>query len=360
MQKTLDFMKELFSHGLSENKEGYEFIILLRMQSIIFGIYFILLSILLAANQEYVLTFIALAACCTICVSYVCTIINRVHLSLTLLITCFFIVSCLFSILSGFNYNYYWILVILLPILYFNTKITIHERLPYASIISASIFILFLFDLFTQSHAPITNQSIQFLNMYLLLVSLTVTTFLGKERFQNSENQIIIVNERLRNMANRDALTQLYNRRAMQQHLRESSLAYTKKPSPFCIAIGDIDFFKKINDEFGHDAGDTVLIALGALLTSFMEKRGYVSRWGGEEFLFCFTNVELEDAKKQLDLLLQIINQHEFHFQDKTILVHMTFGIEVFQEHLGIENTISKADDKLYLGKSTGRNKVVS
>ncbi len=360
MRKLIDITKELFSHGISDKISEKEFYILLRVQSLLFLLYFFILSILLAANQQYILTFFSLASCGIMCISYVFTMIERLHLSLSLLTTTFFLASCLFSIFSGFNFNYYWIIILLIPILYFNTESTINEHIPYATIIILSILILFLFDLFTNSLAPISNQKIQILNMFLLLLSLTTSSFLGKEQFLNSENQILQANEQLRNMANRDALTQLYNRRAMQKRLRESALSYTKNPNPFCIAIGDIDFFKKINDEYGHDAGDAILIAFGSLLSSFMEKRGYVARWGGEEFLFCFTNVELEDAKKQLELLLDVINQHEFHFQDKTILVHMTVGIEVYQEHLGIENTISRADNKLYLGKSSGRNKVVS
>lgn len=360
MHTAISFIKELFSHGIADNKEEKEFIILLRIQAVLFGIYFLILSFFLAANGHYALTFITLGACTILFVSYICTMTNQLHLSLTLLTASFFVLSFLLSIFSGFNYNFYWILVILIPILYFNTEITIHENIPYATLLIVSIFTLFVIDFLTNKLAPISDQKILFLNMFLLFFSLIITSFLGKERFRNSENQISMANEKLKNMANRDALTQLYNRRAMHNRLRESSLAYTKNPNPFCIAIGDIDFFKKINDNYGHNAGDAVLIALSELLSSFMEKRGYVARWGGEEFLFCFTGAELEDARKQLELLLQIINQHEFHFQDKIILVRMTFGVEIFQEHLGIENTISRADQKLYIGKSTGRNKIIS
>lgn len=360
MRVILNLMKRIFSHGISETEDGIEFILLLRIQAVLYIAYFLVLSVMLAAGRHYLLSFLVLAGCTMLCISYVCTMSNRLHLSLVLLASCFWSVSFLLSIGAGFDYHFYWILVTLVPILYFNTTVSIHENIPYASLLTLTVIILFFIDLLQKRPSLIANKYIIITNMILLLLSLTSSAYLGKERFKNSENQIRLANQKLRNMANQDSLTSLPNRRAMNQHLREASIAYLKKPNPFCIAIGDIDLFKRINDTFGHDAGDAILISISEIFTTFMEKRGSIARWGGEEFLFCFTDSELEDATKQLELLRKLIHEHEFHFQEKLIPVTMTFGIEVFQEHLGIENTISRADEKLYNGKEAGRNRVVS
>lgn len=360
MQAFMNIIKRIFSHGISDTEEGIEFILLLRIQSALYCLYFLILSILLSASRHYTLTFLVLAGCAILCTAYVCTMNNRIHLSLVLITICFWALSFLLSLCAGFDYHFYWILVTLVPILYFNTTISIHENIPYATLLTLSVVILFITDYFLHSPSLVPTQSIVILNTFLLLFSLTSSAYLGKERFRNSENQIRLANQKLRNMANEDSLTALPNRRSMNTHLRDASLTYLKHPNPFCIAIGDIDYFKKINDSFGHDAGDAILISISEIFTNFMKKRGSVARWGGEEFLFCFKNVELEDAAKQLELLRELIHEHEFYFQDKSIPVTMTFGVEVFQEHLGIENTISRADEKLYSGKESGRNRVIS
>lgn len=360
MQTFTGIINRIFGHGLAEKEEGIEFILLLRIQTVLYGMYFLILSVLLSLNQHYSLSFLVLAGCTILCVSYVCTMSDRLHLSLILLAASFWLISFILSIGAGFDYHFYWILVTLIPILYFNTTVSIHDNIPYATLLTITVITLFFIDLFGNKPALIPDKTIIIMNMALLLLSLTTTAYLGKERFKNSENQIRLANQRLRNMVNEDSLTSLPNRRAMNGSLREASLSYLKHPNPFCIAIGDIDFFKRINDTYGHDAGDAILIAISEIFTNFMEKRGSVARWGGEEFLFCFTGVELEDATKQLELLRQLIQEHEFYFQDKSIPVTMTFGIEIFQEHLGVENTISKADEKLYDGKDTGRNRVIA
>ncbi len=317
------------------------------------------MSIMLAAVSEYSLTFLSLFGCSVLFVSYAATISKRPILSFSIFSTCVFLIILAFSIFASFNYNFYWILVTLIPILYFNTEITSDKNIPFASLLTIAIIVLYFLDKTHISSIPISDTVILGLNLLTMLFSMSATAFLSKERFRNSEDQILQANEKLKKMANHDTLTQLFNRRAMHTKLRELSISYTKKPSPFCIAIGDIDYFKKINDHYGHDAGDAILIALGEILDEFMIKRGIVSRWGGEEFLFCFTNAELPDAKKHLEMLRQTIQRHEFKFRDQRIKVSMTFGVEVYQEHLGIENTISRADKKLYIGKSSGRNQTV-
>jgi diguanylate cyclase (GGDEF)-like protein len=106
-------------------------------------------------------------------------------------------------------------------------------------------------------------------------------------------------------MASLDALTQLPNRRSMNAHLEVLVYDNDRTGAPFCVAIGDVDYFKKVNDNYGHDTGDYVLTTLSGLFQNIVKGRGSVARWGGEEFLLLykllsypnkiFTKMELMD-----------------------------------------------------------------
>ena len=90
-----------------------------------------------------------------------------------------------------------------------------------------------------------------------------------------------------------------------------------------------------------------------------MEGRGKVARWGGEEFLFCFNDLNQEQSFNILDDMRQIIENRKFIYKDNEIHITITIGLEEYYHIVGIEGTISNADKKLYEGKSNGRNKVV-
>ena len=136
------------------------------------------------------------------------------------------------------------------------------------------------------------------------------------------------------------------------------------------IAIGDIDHFKKINDTYGHDAGDEVLKSLAKLFDDYMSEFGIAIRWGGEEFLFVFDDVNLDDAFVALDRLRLKISTLEILWKGERIPVTMTFGLTDINVMLSSKDTdsdienriheaIGDADKKLYMGKESGRNKVV-
>ena len=111
MQSIMYIIKTMFSHGISDREDGVEFILLLRIQSVLYTIYFLALSFMLAATRHYILTFFVLAGASLLCISYIVTMNNRLHLSLVLLTTTFWILAFFLSIFAGFDYHFYWILV---------------------------------------------------------------------------------------------------------------------------------------------------------------------------------------------------------------------------------------------------------
>ena len=120
-----------------------------------------------------------------------------------------------------------------------------------------------------------------------------------------------------------------------------------------------LNFLKRVNDTYGHDSGDVVLKEISSMLTDFMDDKGYASRWGGEEFLLVFRGINADEVFQQLEMFRDSVAKKVIEVEDKTINVTMTFGLEEYSSHAGIDETIKKADEKLYLGKNGGRNRVV-
>ncbi len=186
----------------------------------------------------------------------------------------------------------------------------------------------------------------------------------------------------LRKLVEEDQLTSLNNRRSAYTHLNNTIFSYMNKGVKFCVAIGDIDFFKKVNDTYGHEAGDAVLIAVAGTIKKFMMGKGYAIRWGGEEFLMIFENFELNKSKSFLEDLLNEIRELQIESGEYTIMVTMSMGIvecdkEDFEnEELiaackktdananiikqRIDKYISDADARLYYGKEHGRNRIIA
>lgn len=163
----------------------------------------------------------------------------------------------------------------------------------------------------------------------------------------------------LRTMIEQDALTELYNRRSGDKKLRQVFEESRSSGQSFAIAIGDIDFFKKVNDTYGHECGDAVLKNVSALLKQHMWRRGFAARWGGEEFLLVFENVDLAEARKQLELLMDKIHELDTLYEGQHVKVNMTFGL-ICDPDKDIHALLKEADEKLYIGKTNGRNQVVS
>lgn len=162
----------------------------------------------------------------------------------------------------------------------------------------------------------------------------------------------------LRTMIDRDTLTSLYNRRSGDNRLRKTMEEFVSNGSPFCVSIGDIDLFKKVNDTYGHECGDLVLTKVSGILRRHMHGIGFAARWGGEEFLLVFQKTDLDSAYNSLETLLEKIRALEINYNDQLIRVTMTFGI-ASGSSCDMKDLIRAADEKLYAGKSAGRNQVV-
>lgn len=160
----------------------------------------------------------------------------------------------------------------------------------------------------------------------------------------------------LKDFVEKDGLTGLLNRRYGQKAYDEVHKKSEETGEIYSVALGDIDFFKKVNDTYGHDSGDMVLKEVSKVLVNHMAGKGHAVRWGGEEFLLIFRGIGCNDAYEILESILKEIRRLNIETDSGNIKVTMTFGVIGKTED---SNIINEADKLLYYGKESGRNRIV-
>ncbi len=160
----------------------------------------------------------------------------------------------------------------------------------------------------------------------------------------------------LQDMVERDPLTTLLNRRSCLKKLNE----LMDGRQHYTVVMGDIDYFKRINDTYGHACGDYILREVSAVLKAHGESSdAFVSRWGGEEFLMVFNDKNSTETLVIVEQILDEIRNAAYSYDEKKINVTMTFGISQVQEGDNAESAVNRADKLLYKGKESGRNRIV-
>lgn len=161
-------------------------------------------------------------------------------------------------------------------------------------------------------------------------------------------------------LATVDPLTGLANRRTMHQRLLGERDRALRQNQPLCVALADIDHFKKINDTHGHARGDTILREVAQVLRNFVRPYDEVFRYGGEEFLICLPGTCPTTAQTVLERIRQAIQaQCGITDEGAATLVTATFGVSEVTASTSVEDAIEHADRALYDGKRAGRNRVL-
>lgn len=170
---------------------------------------------------------------------------------------------------------------------------------------------------------------------------------------------IVDMQSAMKILVERDALTALYNRRCGSLKLQNTQKTAEKQGTKFSLVLGDIDFFKKVNDTYGHEAGDVVLKKVSEIMKKHMLGKGFVARWGGEEFLLVYDHMEEKEAIKALGNILTEIRETVIVYGEQEIRVTMTFGIIKGSVETDYGELLRKADENLYFGKAEGRNRII-
>ncbi len=188
--------------------------------------------------------------------------------------------------------------------------------------------------------------------LLLLLLALVLFFVVKIERHQ----QIIMdQNEALHRLATVDMLTGIYNRQGFMTIMTQELAAGQRHDLNLSLIMMDLDFFKKINDTYGHAVGDAALTAIGQLLTAVRRASDIVARWGGEEFVIVCPHTELEGAVKLAEKIQSHLARPDFFMG-----IHMTasFGVAQHQTQDTLEQLVNRADAALYLSKDKGRNQI--
>lgn len=231
-------------------------------------------------------------------------------------------------------------------------------------LVIADIIFMILVSLFSFLYTRGFTSSLMQIHSFLkevsagnLNASLSSEVLKRNDELSEIARSVLNMQRSLHNLVEQDALTALANRRFGDQRLRQIVKNAAADGTSFCIAIGDIDDFKKINDTYGHDCGDLVLKRVAEVFRRRMRGNGFAARWGGEEFLLVFENMDLMRAKLLLKEILDDIRSMECKYDDVTVCVTMTFGLTQGDTE-NVTELLRTADDRLYKGKNSGKNQV--
>ncbi|WP_312477858.1 GGDEF domain-containing protein [Stutzerimonas nitrititolerans] len=164
--------------------------------------------------------------------------------------------------------------------------------------------------------------------------------------------------EEQRQLALVDTLTELPNRAAWDERLEVEVARWQRYGGELLLAVLDVDHFKRINDDFGHLAGDRVLKIIAGELRKRLRKTDFIARFGGEEFALLLPHTPLPEGLRLLDTLRQGIEQCPFHFKGEPVTVTLSGGLGRFAEGETLEQVFERADHALYAAKDAGRNRI--
>lgn len=221
----------------------------------------------------------------------------------------------------------------------------------YAAAVAALVVFLAL------APTTVSGEFIQeFMITYIVGAPIFLTLLAGFARLRSAYGSALQKADKFESMAMQDALTGLFNRRVFSTSMRRARARQARRRSPVSVAILDIDHFKTVNDAFGHNKGDEVLVKIANILTATMRRTDDVFRWGGEEFAILMEETDAGNAGLVCERLRQLIEKEPMLPGRK---VTASFGVAELNTGEDDSSFFSRADAALYDAKDLGRNRVV-
>ncbi|MEE3056015.1 MAG: diguanylate cyclase, partial [Pseudomonadota bacterium] len=213
---------------------------------------------------------------------------------------------------------------------------------------------------------PIWRVTITLLGMLLIssMVWLRIASLKKRSaelalKVEEKTRDLEAVVEKLTQLSTQDALTGLKNRRYFTQRAKAAWQNYKRHNHTFSLLIVDIDFFKRINDEYGHHVGDTVLVKIARILEDSLRESDVIARWGGEEFLILLPSLKVQEAFWVAEKLRKTVADYEIDAPPYSVSATITCGVADIRDYDSVEACIHAIDKKLYVGKESGRNAVI-
>lgn len=218
--------------------------------------------------------------------------------------------------------------------------------------------ILFLVPLpMAEVAAYSTTFKIRFVAAFAVV---SLFTWLHEYARAKSQTELIRVSAQLDRLSHTDTLTALPNRRYMIDRLEAENSRFHRHHRPYSIVYGDIDNFKAINDDCGHQTGDAVLQTVAQTLRASVRQHDELSRWGGEEFLLLLPETDAGLALEVAEKLRAAVAAIDYRHEGMCLPLTMSFGVHTVDAEGKIDAFIHCADQNLYLAKKGGRNRVVA
>ncbi|MCF2949637.1 GGDEF domain-containing protein [Paraglaciecola aquimarina] len=225
------------------------------------------------------------------------------------------------------------------------------------------LFILFIsFQLFYPDPILLaTEYSYEFKSRLLYsFISVSLLFAVYEAARQSSYKSVIKISKQFERQAMHDVLSGLLNRRGMMQNLELEYARSKRSQLNTSLVMCDIDYFKKVNDLYGHEKGDEIIKKVGQIFTGELRKQDSIARWGGEEYLFLLPTTTSAQAEILAEKLRQKIQNTTFQSKDRQFNITVSMGIHQFSPFDSIDDAVNSADAKLYQAKSEGRNRWIS
>lgn len=223
-------------------------------------------------------------------------------------------------------------------------------------------------ELESYSEESISNFKLAHKKLFTIAVALEENTELLSKDLKGHNDEVKALSkkvhilekelEKAKQESKEDFLTKLYNKRALDEFMKIKEAEYKRYNRNFAIVMFDIDHFKKVNDTYGHEAGDAVLSAFAKILKKESRTVDIVGRFGGEEFLALLSDTDLQGGVVLAQKVRTQVEKSRFVYQGKRIKVTVSAGVSQRSDHISLEAAINSADEYLYKAKTEGRNRV--
>ena len=275
------------------------------------------------------------------------------------------VITTAYAIMATFNYGwssgFYFLVLAVLPLTFLNIPSRKFAAVFMGVILGGGVIAMYVLSLIylpAIQLAPAVATAVFSANLIWCLISLAVIGYFFEKGAAATEASLMLANKRLSNLASTDPVTNLANRRTMLSRINQERIRLERTGEVFSLIMIDIDNFKVVNDEYGHDAGDFVLVSLAAIINFIIRKQDHVARWGGDEFLVFLPETSMSGARVVAEKIRSRILTTPFIYREMDMPVTVTLGVSEGDVDMGIGNCIRKADTALYAGKQAGKNRV--
>lgn len=269
--------------------------------------------------------------------------------------------ATLATLMLGWQNGFYLQVICMIPIAFYCPL-----RYKYSAYIFSGISIVTFFFLrfYTYNYPALMGgnlhePSTRFLYLFNCVTSIMPLILFASNYYnstRNSQFKLSEKNKNLQKLADTDPLTGMRNRRSMIAKLEQAMELKEISNIDFSLIIFDIDDFKLVNDQYGHDCGDYVLKTLSGLLTDYGKSGAYICRWGGEEILIMIPTSDVIQAKYVAEEIRHAVETYPFSYGPYSFHITITLGISSSEKHTTINDMLLQADKNLYCGKQNGKN----